>query len=76
MWGLIFFSVINIQRGFSDKCIIVEMRKTFLPFLTYNLLGPVYHEKWTPMRSGPPGPNLMGNGPMIFGPPLEIHYMK
>ena len=26
------------------------------------------------MRSGPPGPNLMGNGPMIFGPPLEIHY--
>ena len=32
-------------------------------------------EKWTPMKSGPPGPNLMGIGPMRFGPPFEIHYL-
>ena len=36
----------------------------------------LYHEKWTPMKSGPSGPNLMGPMPMRFGPPLEIHYMK
>ena len=28
------------------------------------------------MKSGPPGPNLMGIGPMRFGPPFEIYYIK
>ena len=68
----------NFKKGVDVMCMCTNM-----PCFNFQLPGPcplqMYHEKWTPMKSGPPGPNLMGIGPMRFAPPpppLAIQYMK